>query len=96
MREVDRTLDVLRVVVDAADNDQVFEASRDEQFAIRKEAEVARAKEGPAAITERGAKRLLGLFFAPPVALRDAGAGNPDLAYAVVAAGRGRGRRSCE
>jgi hypothetical protein len=34
MREVNRALDVLRVVVDAADDDQVFEASSDKQLAL--------------------------------------------------------------
>ena len=52
---VDRQLDVLRVVVDAADDDQVFEPAGDEQLAVAQEAQVARAQERPAAVAQPGA-----------------------------------------
>ena len=48
-------LDVLRVVVDAVDDDQVLEPAGDEQLAVAQEAQVARAEERPAAVAQPGA-----------------------------------------
>ena len=78
----DGQLDVLRIVVHAADDDQVLEPAGDEQLAVAHEAQVAGAQEGPLAGVRqvgrgRSASRGLGLL---PVALGHAGAADPDLA----------------
>ena len=45
----DRQLDVLRIVIDAADDDQVLEPAGDEQLAVVQEAQVAGPQERPVA-----------------------------------------------
>src|SRR5262245_45790958 len=73
-------LDVFGVVVAPADDDQVLQPPRDEQFVVESEAKVARPQERSAPVREERLKRLLGLFGPAPVARRDAASGEPDLA----------------
>src|SRR5262249_36608997 len=72
--------------VAAPDDDDVLHAPDDVELAGAQQAQVARAAEGPRGARqvrlERGARRRLG----PPVAVRDARAGDPDLADLAVAA----------
>ena len=81
---LDGPLDVLGVDVAAPDDDQVLEPAGDEQLAVVEEAEVAGAQERPlAGVGQGAAERPLGRLGAVPVALRDARAGDPDLADPV-------------
>src|SRR5262245_49367466 len=76
-----RQLDILRVVVAPADDDQVLAAAGDEERVVLDEAEVARTQERSDPIRhQRGVDSLDGLSGAAPVPLGDAGAGDPDLA----------------
>ena len=87
MAPLDRPLDVLRVDVPAADDDQVLDPARDEQLAVAEEPEVAGAEERAAVVPgQAGAADVAGLLGAVPVALRDARPRDPDLAHAVVGA----------
>src|SRR6185436_19106910 len=75
-------LDVLRVMVGAADDDDLLDAAGDEQLARRVEkAEIAGAQPALAFLARylsgEGRRACLGVA---PVAARDIGAGDPDLA----------------
>jgi hypothetical protein len=75
--------EVLRVVVAAADDDEVFEASGDEEFAGAQEAEVAGAEVTEArarGVGEAGAEGGGGERGVLPVAGADAGAADPNFA----------------
>ena len=97
-RLLDGMLDVLRVVVAAADNDQVFEPAGHEEFTVVEEAQVAGAEIGPRIGLPRGhsliRRRLIGLrehrpeggrggVATVPVALCHARAAHPDLTDAT-------------
>src|SRR5262245_3160636 len=76
-----RLLDVLRVVVAAADDNDVLDPPGDEQLAVLDEAEVARAQIRPlAAVGQRGAEGAFGLVGPSPVACGDRRPLHPDLA----------------
>ena len=86
MAPLDGRLDVLGIDVAAPDDHQVLEPAGDEQLAVRQEAQVAGAEEGPlAGVGQDGAERLRSLLGPVPVAVRDARAGDPDLADPVGA-----------
>ena len=81
VRFFDGELDVVRIVIQSADDDQVFQTAGDKQLAVLKESQVAGAqKRTVAVVAQTGAEGVLGLFGPPPVALGDAGAFDPDLA----------------
>ena len=87
-----RPLDVLRIDVPAAEDDQVLEPAGDEELAILEEAQVARPEERTFAV--RGASRggVPPSPRSPPVAECDARTRDPDLADAILGArdaGRG-------
>src|SRR6267154_248831 len=77
-----RVLDILRVMVGAAYDDDVLDAAGDEQLArVVEKAEIAGAQ--PEAIpfsSDTGAERRCGRLGVLPVALRDIGSRGPDLA----------------
>jgi|GEM_PF-6800528 len=75
-----RPLDVLRVVVAPADDDQVLQSSGDEQLAIVDEAEVAGAQEGACAFRGARVEAVGAVLRLAPVAPADAAAAHPDLA----------------
>ena len=94
-RLLDRPLDVLRIMVAAADDDQVLEPAGHEQFAGVEKPEVARAQIRPGirlpllgrlclrmriGTGEHRCERLAGGVVAVPVALRHARPAHPDLA----------------
>ncbi len=92
-----RGFDVLRVMVEAADDDEVVDPAGDVELPLVHEAQVAGAQEGAVAgVAQARVKRRRGLFGIAPVALADGLAGDPDLADAVGrrAARRSRARRS--
>ena len=63
MALADRQLDVLRIMVQPADDDQVFQPAGDEQLAVLHEAQVAGAQERAlAGVLQIGAERPLGFF----------------------------------
>ncbi len=75
-------LDVLRVVVDAADDDQILQAAGDVELAPQKESEVSRPQ--PAALAgarDPAPEGVPGLLLQPPVAERDVVAADPDLPH---------------
>ncbi|CAM3196892.1 Uncharacterised protein [Burkholderia gladioli] len=79
-------LDVLRVDVAPADDDQVLDAPADEQLAVVQEAEIAGAHVGGAARVafQARAECFRAGFRLAPVAGRDVLAGHPDLADAAL------------
>src|SRR5690606_27600446 len=83
MRSVDRLLDVLRIEVNAMDDDQVFQPAGDEQLALMEEPQIARAQKWTAAVAQTGLECFVRRLLAPPVTLRHAGAGDPYFADVV-------------
>ena len=82
VRLLDGQFDVLRIVIQTADDDQVLEPAGDEQLAVVEEAQIAGAEKWPlvAAVVQMAAENLLRLFRTIPITLRDAGPLDPDLA----------------
>src|SRR6516162_4324628 len=84
MRLLHRRLNILRIVVVATDDDQVLETTRDVQFTMMHEAQVARTQKWPfACISQVRPEGLLRLFWPPPVALSNAGTCYPDFAHLI-------------
>src|SRR5262249_26567962 len=83
MAALDRPLQVVRVVVAAADHDEILDPPRDVELAVPHESEIARAQvRSGSGVGEPSAERPLGLLRSAPVSARDARAGHPDLADA--------------
>ncbi len=76
-----RQLQVLRVVVAAAKDEQVLETAGDEELVPAQEAQVPGAKEGPVAVGRPRIEGTRRLFRTLPVALRHAGATHPDFTH---------------
>ena len=100
VRPLRRGLEVLRIEVAPAQDDEILEPAGHVELAVEDEAQVAGAQEGPGVRAVRavrvagqaGAEVALGVLGPPPVALRHARPGDPDLPD--PAGGRGaRGRR---
>ena len=73
-------LDILRIVVHAVDDDQVFQTPRDEELTVLQESQVAGAEKGPfAAILQPGAEGAIGGLRLLPVTLGNARAPHPNL-----------------
>ena len=87
MAPLGRLLDVLRIEVAAAEDDQVLDPAGDVELAVVQEAEVAGPQERAVAVGGAGAERLLGIVGPLPVALGDARAADPDLARPIGRAG---------
>ena len=64
MGRLGRLLDVLRIVVAAADDDHVLEPAGDEQLAVVHEAEVAGPQEAAFVAGDAGAEHLVGFLGA--------------------------------
>lgn len=78
---------VLWVVIATADDDDVFPAARDEEFAVEKKAEVASAEVARAAareIQQAGFEGFGREVWVIPIPGTDAGSGGPDLANGPV------------
>jgi len=87
MAAFDGELDVLRVVVTAAENDEVLQPAGDEQLALGGESEIAGPQEGAAAIAQSRGEHPLGLLRLAPVALGDARPLHPDFSHLARRAG---------
>src|SRR5439155_5892614 len=74
-----------RVMIGAADDDQIFQPSGHEDLAAIQEPEISGAEERTAAVQPRS-KRALGLLCAAPVAWSDAAVRDPNLADAPIVA----------
>src|SRR5262249_21955938 len=80
----DRAFDVLRIVVETADDDQIFEPPRDKQVTVLQESQVAGSQKRPLeGVGDVGAESMIGLGGTAPVTLSDALARNPDLAHLI-------------
>ncbi len=75
-----RMFDVLRIVITAADDDQVFDAAGDEEFAVEEESEVARPQKRTVAVGQVRAERVARLLRHFPIARRHARALHPNFA----------------
>ena len=75
-------LDVLRVVVATANDNQVLQPPGAVQLATMEKAQVAGAQvRAFARVFDKGTERLLGFFGPVPIALGHAGTGDPDFAH---------------
>ena len=79
-----RLLDVLRIVVAAADDDHVLHAAGDKQLAVAEEAQVAGPQESCPRGRDLRAEHLLGFFRRVPIALRHRRTLNQNLADLAV------------
>ncbi len=87
MAALDGELDVLRVVVAAAEDDEVLQPAGDEQLALGGESEIAGPQEGAAAIAQSRGEHPLGFLRLAPVALGDARPLHPDFSHLARRAG---------
>ncbi len=71
---------ILRIVITAAQDDQILDAADDEQFILDLHAQVARAQIAPRVTGQRVAEGRLRQLGQVPVARRDTGAAEPDFA----------------
>ncbi|CAM3822322.1 hypothetical protein COSO111634_26370 [Corallococcus soli] len=78
---LDGALQVLRVVIEAAQDEQVLGPPRHEELFVPHEPQVAGAQEGAlSGLAQRGLERLPGGVRAVPVPARDGRTGDPDFA----------------
>src|SRR5687767_2530853 len=85
MAAFDRQLDVLRIMIKPANDDQILEAPSDVEFAIVDKSQVSRAQERTLTCTQHvGVKRLFGFLGLVPVTLRDARSRNPNLSNLAI------------
>ena len=73
-------LDVLRIEVATADDDDVLRATGDEQLAVVERSQIAGPQERSAAVGQPTAERLPQFFGMIPVSLGDRSAADPNLA----------------
>ena len=79
-----RGLDILRIAVQAADDDQVVPSAGDVELALAHEAQVAGPQERAfARVAQAGVEGTAGLVGLVPVSLADRRSGNPDFAHAA-------------
>src|SRR5689334_20152325 len=81
MATLNTQLNVLRVVIQPADDDQILQSSGNEAFSVGKKTKIAGAQEGTiAGICEVSAEGLFCLLYVVPVAGSDACTLKPNLA----------------
>jgi hypothetical protein len=78
-----RGLDVLRMMGPGTDNNDVFEAARNEEFAMAEETQIASPQVRPVARGQTGPKRLLRFLRLIPIPVSHARSGNPILSDLV-------------
>ena len=84
MRLLHRQFDVLRIMVATPDDDQVFEATRHEEFAVLQKSQVSCAHEWAfCAVRQVCSESALGFCGFLPVPLGDARTGDADLSYLI-------------
>src|SRR5262245_51407378 len=77
-----RPFNVLRVIIDASNDDQVLETAGDEEFSIPEKSQIARAQEWAFATAGQISLEGPGSILGPvPVSLGQAAIGNPNLAH---------------
>ena len=80
MTRLHRAFEVLRVVISASNDQEIFHATGDKDFPILDKPEIAGSEEWPlAGILESRAKRVRGFVGFIPIALCGARAGKPDF-----------------
>src|SRR6476620_3854535 len=78
-------LNVLRIMIQAADDDQVLQTSRDIKLIIVQETEIARAQIPLfSAAGEKRAKRFRRRLRLIPIPTRDTRPGNPNLSHLIA------------
>ena len=86
-------LDVLRVQIASADDDQIFATARDEELAVGEQSEITRAiVVGPVIVMQSRSEHVGRGLGVVPITLRDAWAGHPDFPFGVIGAGAARVR----
>src|ERR1700744_4285918 len=83
MQRLHVTFDILRIMIDASDDDEVLDAAGDEEFAVLvEEAKIAGAKPIRSVVLANDTRVEMGRggFNVAPVSARDIRAINPDLA----------------
>ena len=85
---LDGVFQILGIVVGAANDDEIFQSSGDEELSAIEKSEVAGAKEGAFAGGQMRAECLLRLRGLAPIAARHARTRNPDFSHAVRGAWR--------
>src|SRR5262245_18782699 len=91
MTPADRPFDVRRVVVHAANDDEILQATRDEELAVVEEAEITGAQKGPfPRVAQLGLECGRRLIRPVPIPRSHARAGYPDLSDRVGWARRTR------
>ncbi len=87
MARFDREFDVLGIIVDPANDDEIFETPRNEKFAVLQEPEIAGAEVVAFTVVRKGSPegggRLVGTV---PIARRNAGSFHPNLADFAIGA----------
>src|SRR5262245_58343899 len=84
MTALDRAFDVLRIVVGAADDDQILDATRHEQLARLHEPQVTGSQERTFSGEETRLEHAMRFFGASPVTGGDARAADPDLPHSSL------------
>ena len=80
-------LDVVRVQIASADDDQIFATTRDEEMAVGEHAEITGAiVVGPIIVMQSCSERVGRSLGVVPISLRDAWAGHPDLPFRAIGA----------
>lgn len=81
-------LQILRIMIGAANDDQILQPSGDEELPVMKKSKIAGAKERPLAGSQVRAESFLRFFRLAPIAFCDTGTGNPNFTDAVGGARR--------
>ena len=79
-----RGLEVVRIVLQTADDDDVFEPASDEKLSVAQQSQIAGAEERACAVRQAGAERLARFLRPPPISGGRATSGNPNLADGAV------------
>lgn len=81
--------DIVGIMIAAADDDQIFKTTRDEQLAVPEHTQVSRPeKRSFSACGQACVECRLGLFFPLPVALCHGGTTDPDFSLLAIIAGQ--------
>src|SRR5438046_8317296 len=84
MARLNDGLDVVRVIVAAADDDEIFQPAGDEQLTVMQKAQGSGAKTGPVSrLGQSSLEHFARCAFAVPVALCDAGTLDPYLTDSI-------------
>ena len=85
MGRLDGMFNILRVVIDSAENDQILESTGDEQLALEQETQIASPQERSSSVLKTRLKNLSREIVTLPIATGHARSGDPDLADSAIA-----------